>query len=261
MITQNLNTGHSFGHCAYPHLVLQPFGCSFSIMSTVKENRRFKLTESNKIEISELYYKNKMSAIELAKKFLVSKQAIYRVVNNEKYHCQSDESTRENWRQVKGWNSYFVSDSGFVKSYKKNKLNGRLLTIHNHKDGYLTVDLSIGRKAYQKFVHRLVAEAFIPNPNNKKQVNHIDGDKRNNHVSNLEWSTRSENMRHAVRIGLKKPLKGSKNPAAKLSESDVLKIRKEYSLGGIGQIALGVKYGVSQAVISDVLLRKRWKHI
>jgi len=73
----------------------------------------------------------------------------------------------------------------------------------NTQTGYFTVSLYKNNQSILQYVHRIVAEAFIPNPENKKEVNHIDGDRQNNNVSNLEWNTRSENAQHAVRTGLK----------------------------------------------------------
>ena len=85
------------------------------------------------------------------------------------------------------------------------------------KGGYVRVKLNYGDRSKKYMVHRLVAMAFIPNPDNKPEVNHIDGDKHNNNAENLEWVTRSENIRHAFSTGLMKPSRsmlGRKNPNA-----------------------------------------------
>lgn len=101
----------------------------------------------------------------------------------------------EEWRDVKGYEGiYKVSNLGNVFSVEKK----RLRKLQNGTHGYKIVILYKNKKSAHKQVHRLVAEAFIPNLNNLEQVNHIDGDKKNNCVENLEWVTRQENSFHAV---------------------------------------------------------------
>lgn len=99
------------------------------------------------------------------------------------------------FRQIKNYPDYWISDNGDVFSAKYNRWKKRKAqkTVH----GYFMVGLYVGGVADMCFVHRLVADAFIENPHGKPQVNHLDGDKTNNKVYNLEWATRSENMRHA----------------------------------------------------------------
>jgi hypothetical protein len=113
-----------------------------------------------------------------------------------------------NWKNVVGYEGYYrVSDSGNVISVTRYDRLGRLKVgvikrtiIQN--SGYKVVNLKVDGEQKNHLVHRLVAEVFIPNPDNKKFVNHINGNKLNNEVSNLEWCTRSENMKHATEIGL-----------------------------------------------------------
>lgn len=94
---------------------------------------------------------------------------------------------------------YYVTEEG--KVYVKRKSNGKLKEkFVKLKGGYPTVTVCMEGKHFQHSIHRLVAQAFIPNPHNKPQVNHIDGNKENPHVSNLEWVTPKENVRHAIDI-------------------------------------------------------------
>ena len=114
--------------------------------------------------------------------------------------------------------NYLVSNYGNVKNLKTNKiLNGEII-----KKGYIRMYLGYNFKN-KVLAHRMVAETFIPNPDNKPTVNHIDGNKLNNHVSNLEWNTYSENLQHAFDNNLKNCI--SKR---KLSNADVLFIRNNY---------------------------------
>jgi len=105
----------------------------------------------------------------------------------------------ELWKDVKGFEGiYQVSNKGRLKSFKASK-DGRILSNKNHKGGYLSVVLVCKSRMKSTRMHRLVAEAFLPNPENKPEVNHKDGNKQNNRVENLEWVTRKENHRHALK--------------------------------------------------------------
>lgn len=118
----------------------------------------------------------------------------------------------EIWKDIPGFeNRYQISTAGKIKSIPrfvnnhtgKLKTKEKILKQRKNEKGYLCVDLinNDGKRVFCG-VHRFVALAFIPNPDNKPQVNHIDGDKTNNCISNLEWCTNSENQKHAYKLGL-----------------------------------------------------------
>ena len=128
----------------------------------------------------------------------------------------------EIWKDVVGFEGlYEVSNFGKVHSLRKNVPKEKMLTPFNN-DGYLRVTLRVNEKSHNMLVHRMVATAFIENPEGKECVNHIDGNKKNNCVSNLEWATKSENTRHAIRLGLRplvcerKVKRGAENPNSKI---------------------------------------------
>lgn len=111
---------------------------------------------------------------------------------------------KELWKPIEGTNGkYEVSNTGKVRSLNYGRLGITKELKSWDNGGYERVNLTIAKKQSKKLVHRLVAEAFIPNPENKSEVNHIDGDKHNNHVDNLEWTTHDENIYHADKTGLR----------------------------------------------------------
>lgn len=153
---------------------------------------------------------------------------------------------------------YTVSDDGRVYSLRA----GKYLKPVVMESKYLYVHLCNGKKTKSRRLHRVVAEAFIPNPNNLPQVNHIDGNKNNCSVRNLEWCSQEKNMKHAIEAGLFNP-KGENNPSAKLTESDVRNIREEYSKGdkSCSFKALSKKYGVTDVAIRYIVTRKTWRNV
>lgn len=157
--------------------------------------------------------------------------------------------------------NYQIDEEGNVYSLTTNKyIKARL----NKKLGYMYIDLypePQKKKTYR--LHRLVAETFIPNPNNLPQVNHKDGNKLNNNVDNLEWCDNGYNQRHAYRLGLKpeQDLHGELNPCAKLTKEDAEYIRKHYKKSDkeYGCAGLGRKFNVSETTIRLVIRNKTWK--
>ena len=141
---------------------------------------------------------------------------------------------------------YIVTEQGEVI----NKLTKKALKGIPNGKGYPRV--SIGQRKY--FIHRLVAEKYIPNPDNKPQINHINGDKFDNRVENLEWVTNQENRDHAVKERLH--LSGEQCSWSRLTQEDVNYIRKHDELSAK---ELAHRFNVTAVHIRDIRNGKRWK--
>lgn len=177
------------------------------------------------------------------------------------------------WIKIKSTNyRYEVNENGQVRMCEtrvKNNINGgtrkvggKILSPKTKSNGYKEVNLSVSPgKSKSFYVHRLVAECFLGGIEKGLEVNHKDGDKSNNHKSNLEIVTPSENMKHAYKKGFNKPPRmiGSKHKKSKITEKDVLYIRENKD--GLTQKELGDKYGLKQSTVSNIVLRQTWKHI
>lgn len=166
----------------------------------------------------------------------------------------------EVWKDIKGFEGvYQVSSLGRVRSLIDSHGNARkepkLRRLSYNKDGYAKIRLMHGDADVTARIHRLVAEAFIPNPENLETVNHKNGDKTDNRIENLEWADRSYQMIHAYEHGLKKPMSGTKNHWARLTEDDVRAIRAEYVPYSRehSTVALGKKYGLTNTTIGRVV--------
>lgn len=163
----------------------------------------------------------------------------------------------ETWLPVAGYEGlYEVSTEGNVRSL----LTGKILQAGYSGKRVPSVCLSKNGKQTTKAVHRLVAKAFLPNPHNKPQINHIDGNRDNRSVTNLEWATQHENMIHAYRIGLRYGKKGEKNPNALLSSKKVLRIRELRSQGK-AYPEIGRIIGVEAGTVANVILGRSWSHV
>ncbi len=133
----------------------------------------------------------------------------------------------EEWRDIPGYeNFYQVSNFGNVRSIRFNKI--RNMKSWDSK-GYRVVELCINNNRYTVGVHQLVALAFIPNPENKPEVNHKDRNRSNNNVENLEWVTQSENVAHAYRNGVK-PRPTYQNQPFQKEILDIIENKKYFSI-------------------------------
>ena len=176
----------------------------------------------------------------------------------------------ELWKPITGWQGYEISNFGRARSVKfgkekvlkfKLKWKRRKDRIEKKPNGaylYLMLRNSNGKKK-ELAVHRLVALHFISNPNNKPEVNHIDGIKANCRVSNLEWSTRIENVDHSVNNKLH--AFGESNGNSKLTDKTVMEIKELLAEGKLLQKDIAKLYRVDSGLISHIKLGKSWKHI
>lgn len=169
----------------------------------------------------------------------------------------------EIWKDIPGYEGkYQVSNYGNIYSlrYKRHR------KLMKDRYGYSFVGLNADGKQHFFLVHRLVAEVFVQNPKLKPEVNHIDGNKLNNHTDNLEWVDRNENMSHAHRSGLivrkaKAPKPHTKKAQRnfKLTTEQVRQIREEYAKGECGYKKLAKKYNVDRMLIKRIVQNEIYK--
>lgn len=154
-------------------------------------------------------------------------------------------------------NKYLVTSDGKVFANRHNRWKEQ--KYRKHTNGYLRA--TINNK--DEYVHRLVAKCFVPNPNGYSEVNHLDGNKENNNANNLEWCTRSQNNKHAFRIGLR-----SYDELNEMAQMPKLKHRRftpeqvrEIRKSPLSDTELAKKYGVARAVIYQIRKRKSYKEV
>ena len=175
---------------------------------------------------------------------------------------------KEAWKDIKGYEEcYQVSNLGRVRSLDRTvesfnqfgncvkQYKGRVLKTSLRKE-YPRVILSKNNHSNHQSVHRLVATHFIENAKNLEQVNHIDCDKTNNRVDNLEWVSHLQNAQHAVRSGCYN--RGSAHSQSRIDSEHVPDILNLYFVDGLYQEDIGSKYDVSQSVISRIIRGESW---
>ena len=180
---------------------------------------------------------------------------------------------KENWKDVIGYEElYQVYNLGIIKSLGGSRIrsNGRkqtfsekIMKFNVDKDGYFRVNLTKNKKGKVFGVHRLVAQAFIPNPENKPCVNHKSGNKKDNSVDNLEFCTVAENNNHAIKTGLRdhRYCMGEKQHMSKLTKEQIKEIKWLLKNSNLKQREIAEIFNISQQNVSVIKLNKNWKHI
>jgi len=163
--------------------------------------------------------------------------------------------------KVKDFPRYSIWSNGMVWSDGNKRHKPRFLKEYVSRDGYAQVYLSNdnGRRMY--YVHRLVADAFLDRHEGLNEVNHKDGNKLNNILSNLEWSSRSNNMKHAFGAGLKEAKKGESNYNHKLSDEQVRYIRNFAKRYGKKYKQLAEELGVAPSTVRRIAIGESWSHV
>jgi|CXWL01.1.fsa_nt_gi hypothetical protein len=163
----------------------------------------------------------------------------------------------EQWKQIKGFEGlYSVSTSG----RSRNDVTGKCLVPCGTRCGYFRVNLCRNGIVTRVPVARLVINEFNgPKPSDGHQINHIDGNKGNNAIENLEWVTASQNVRHSFDVLGKRGPYGARNGNARLTDEDIVRIRSMN--GTMLHREIGLLFGISRSTVGDILSRKAWKHV
>lgn len=171
-------------------------------------------------------------------------------------------STPEEWRPCFG-GYYAVSNMGRVRREVAavNTRVGRILKPYVGKVGYLVVGLKDGTQRKTAYIHRLVAEAFLGPCRDGMQVNHINGDKTDARLANLEYVTASDNLRHAYATGLNRGAAGEMSGRAKVTSADVVEIRALAAEQGLTPRQIGLRFGIGKRTTWAIIARRTWRHV
>ena len=186
------------------------------------------------------------------------------LIDYDKHKClenlEVEDLPGEIWKWISGYEDlYQISNKTRVKSFCNGK--EKILSQGFNMGGYPTVSLHKNGKPKTHLVHRLVAEAFIPNPENKNYIDHIDANRANANIENLRWVTQKENIQFSIQNGNHKM--GSESPLAKFTEEEVKRIREDYTPYDrvYGIRAMAKHFDVSISTIADIVHHRNYKNV
>lgn len=198
------------------------------------------------------------SVTELAKHFGVARGTITRrakklgLEKEESYYAKKGELSAN---LSKPLNNYFVTNYGRVV----NAVTNKVLKPKLADTGYPKITFQINKKKYERYLHRLIAESFIPNPHNKPFINHSDGVKTNYTITNLEWNTPKENAEHASRTGLLKV--GEESGRSHITESQAKRIIEALNNGERNCDIVRNFDFATRSIVEKIKNKRKWKHL
>jgi len=172
------------------------------------------------------------------------------------------------WKIIPNFNNYEASNTGLIRSINYKRTRKTKILKPSISRGYLKTMIKNDLEQYKSWnVHNFIMLTFKGPKQKGQEVNHIDGNKLNNNINNLEYCTRSENMKHAFNMGLAKAKRGEDNASAKLTQLQVNEIRsyvkgqRDKGVRYYGRKKLAIKYGISEAHVKDIVNNRReiWK--
>lgn len=200
----------------------------------------------------------------------LERQQIVRIEKHENHLCKFYDTKiiDDDTAIILGFDyEYIVRRDGIIISHARYNNKNMVMKQHLSHDGYKNIGLILNGKTTEHRVHRIVASAFVPNPENKPYINHKDGNRENNNYDNLEWCTQKENANHSINVLHKWSSSKNQKRAAqqigikrrKLSMEDAREIRRLYENGGISCIKLGKMFGLSKPCILRIIHYKSYK--